>query len=123
MKPKNYSKISENFKKSEKIEPVPAEELNPLATETVVEEPKEEMTEPKEPTLATGVVVGCTKLNVREQPSKDAKVLCIINKNDEVKVNLYHDKEPELAKDESYYKVITSSGVEGYCVVKYINVK
>ena len=123
MKQKNYTKFSE---KSEKVETVPAEELNPLTTEPVVEETKEEVTEivePKEPTLSTGVVVGCTKLNVREQPSKDAKVLCVINKNDEVKVNLYHDKEPELAKDESYYKVITASGVEGYCVVKYINIK
>lgn len=64
--------------------------------------------------LAKGIVIDCEKLNVREKPNKDSKVLYILDKSSEVKV----DKEAPTAPD--FVKVITVTGLEGYCMSKYI---
>lgn len=111
---KNYSKFSENLKNSEEVIEETKNEM--------VEEIMEVIEETPEIKLVTGVVVNCDKLNVREKPSKDAKVLQVLNKNDEIKINLYHEGEP-VPSDLSFYKVITSAGVEGYCVINYIKLK
>lgn len=63
----------------------------------------------------SGVVTGCAKLNVRKGPSKDAEVLCIINESSPVVVKI-------TESTEDFHKVITASGIEGYCMKKFINV-
>ena len=62
-----------------------------------------------------GYVTECIKLNVREAASKDSNVLCEILLNSKVIV----DKENST---EDFYKVTTETGVEGYCMKRYINV-
>ena len=62
-----------------------------------------------------GVVIPA-KLNVRKQPSKDSEVLEIITKNSEVEINF--DGETD-----TFYKIYTKSGVEGYCMKEFINIK
>lgn len=81
----------------------------PEIIEEVVNEPEVIAKE-----LAKGIVIDCEKLNVREKPNKDSKVLYILDKSSEVKV----DKEAPTAPD--FVKVITVTGLEGYCMSKYI---
>ena len=65
-----------------------------------------------------GVVVKCAKLNVREEPSKDANVVQIIDKKTKVMVNL------EQSTDDFYYVYsLELDGFEGYCVKEFLQVK
>ena len=80
-------------------------------------EPETEIIEEGDAKL-TGVVDGCTKLNVRKEPYKDAEVLCVINKGEEV----VFDTEEE-ATYEYFYKIVTATGVKGYCMKQFINIK
>ena len=68
------------------------------------------------PDFVTGVVVGCTKLNVREQMHTGATVLCELPVSSEVRIiaDEHHD---------AWYHVFTASGVEGFCMKKYIAVE
>lgn len=84
-------------------------------TFTVADEPTpEEPTPVVEPKVAAeGVVAGCKKLNVREHPDKNAKVVCVLDEGAVV----------EVFTEESvgdFYKVCTEIGIEGYCMKAYI---
>lgn len=63
-----------------------------------------------------GVVVNCIKLNVRKEPDKTSNIIQIIDALTEVRV---------IVKDSTYnfYKVILPSGIEGYCMKKFIELK
>ena len=105
----NYSKPANN--KVEKTEPEVRTEN--IEDEIPVVETYTEVQEDKEEVVISGKVVDCDLLNVREQASSDANVVCKINKDDEVIVN----------KDEStndFYKVCTATGIEGYCMKRFI---
>lgn len=70
----------------------------------------------KEPETITGIVVDCNSLNVREEPSRKANVLTILMAGTEVQV----------AADEmldEWYHVYTASGLDGFCMKKYIAFK
>lgn len=86
--------------------------------EPEIAEPEEEIEEvveaPEEPIV--GVVVNCTRLNVREQPTKDADIVCVIEALDEVMIE-------EGASTEDFYKVYTTSGLEGFCMKKFIVIR
>jgi hypothetical protein len=62
-----------------------------------------------------GIVVNCTRLNVRKAPSVKAPVLCTIPVDSNVLVCL------EESTDEFYW-VETAAGVEGFCMKDYIDV-
>ena len=98
---KNYSKYSEK-KKEEVVE------------ETVNEEVAVEESIIKEPTI--GFVDGCDKLNVRVESNKDSAVAVILDKSTEVTIDLDNSTD-------DFYKVMTSEGVEGYCMKKFITIK
>lgn len=77
----------------------------------LVEETVETVTLPK---TVEGVVVNCAKLNVREEPSATADVVTILNSMSEIEINV----------DEStgeWFKVCTATGIEGYCMRKFID--
>ena len=91
--------------------------------EEVEKEPEvkenEEVNEDENSEIKNAVVVNCAKLNVRKEPNKEAEVLCIIDKNTEITVDVVNSTE-------DFYKVFTSSNetlIEGYCVKKFIEVK
>jgi len=63
--------------------------------------------------LLQGFVDNCSKLNVREKPSIDAKVLIILNKSDKVQIN---------SENDGWYSVVYK-GVSGFCMKEYINKK
>ena len=71
---------------------------------------KQKAVEPK-----LGVIVGCTMLNMRKEPSKDSDVVTILSKSDSVQV--YLDESTE-----DFYKVRIVDK-EGYCVKDFIEIK
>ena len=91
-KNKNYSDfykkpVEEEIVKDEPMQEV--EEITPEETET--EEPATEVkeetpVEEKPDPVKYGMVVKATKVNMREQPSKDSKVLAILPKGAKVKI-------------------------------------
>ena len=110
----NYSKKNENLE-PEVVETAPAVELEvDDVIETVVEHiaPAVEVV-PEIPKV--GTVTGCTKLNVRAKPAATADVVSVINAGTEVEID-------ETKSTAEWYKVVTASCVEGYCMKKFITV-
>lgn len=60
-----------------------------------------------------GLVVNCDRLNVREAPNIDADVVCVIKALTEVEID-------ESESTDEFYKIYLSSGLEGYCMRKFI---
>lgn len=128
---KNYSKYSENLKESNNEELIEKSSITSgyaeiseevVTTEEQIMTTTVDVVEEKNEYIVKGTVVECDKLNVRKEPSKDADILCVINKGDEVQVNLKIEGEPKIG-DVSFYQVYTASGVEGYCMTKYISIE
>lgn len=112
-KNKSYNKMFDETV----VEPIEASELNPI--EPVVETVTKPAVEPVvEETVefATGVVVGCNSLNVRAMPDRKADVISIIMCDDEVQVNVTDNYD-------EWYHVFTATGLDGFCMKKYIAVK
>lgn len=103
-------------KKNEPVAPVTEEEQVIIPEEPVVETPVEKPTAKKKPATVKGTVIGCLKLNVREQMNLKSTPLSVLPVSSEVKVvaNEEHD---------GWYHVFTSTGVEGYCMKQYISIK
>lgn len=117
----NYTKYSGQTTSpvvEEVVETAVQEEVVETAVqEEVVETPQTSITKVEEviKTLE-GVVDGCSKLNVREQPRPDAEVVCQIDRFS--KVEIYVE---ESTTD--FYKVCTENGVDGFCMKKFIVTK
>lgn len=114
----NYSQYSnknyENYNAiaNETVEPV----VNETATATVatVVDPVVETVETVTlPETVEGVVVGCTKLNVRANPDATADVVCVIDAAAEININV------EKSTNDWFY-VCTAAGIEGYCMRKFV---
>lgn len=63
-----------------------------------------------------GVVVNCKLLNVRETPNKDAEILTKVKQGNEIMVDF-------SASTDDFYSVCTQTGVEGYCMKQFIEVR
>lgn len=90
-----------------------SEELNEQPEEVVeeiIEEPVEEIVE--EETCQMGVVIA-ERLNVRANPFKDADVLFVINKGQEVIID---------GEDGDFFKVVVDGNV-GYCIKNFVAIK
>ena len=62
-----------------------------------------------------GVVIGCENLNIRSEVNTNSKILSVIKVDSEVSID-------DKGSTEKFYKVCTSSGVEGYCMRQYISI-
>jgi uncharacterized protein YgiM (DUF1202 family) len=127
----NYSKFFKNTESEEVIpvmeDQISIEEIGDNDPHVVSEELEQavinaggEVMRAEEPIVevetSIGVVSECDKLNLREEANKNSKVLAILNRNTELVVSVEESTE-------DFYKVITSSGVEGYCMKKFITIK
>ena len=63
-----------------------------------------------------GVVTDCLKLNIREKPSKDSRVVTVVTCLDELEI------EKGDSKDD-WYAVCTGAGIEGFCMKKFVAVR
>lgn len=95
--------------------PIEEEAIEEVAEPVEMTEVEEQPAEPihKEPKI--GMVVDCTSLNVRENPSITANVVCTITNGTTVEVD-------ETESTEEFYKICTEIGEEGYCIKKYIRI-
>lgn len=87
--------------------------------ENVIEENVVELDVQNNETIITenrpiiGHVYNCEKLHLRSSASKESESLCKLNKGDEIQIL-------DSNESEEFYKVCTSSGLEGYCMKSYI---
>ena len=97
----SFEEVIEPVETAEVVEPIEAVEP---AIETAIE---------TAPAPKIGRVFGCTSLNVRKAPKTNAVVICTINCHAEVEID-------ELESTDDFYKICTASGIEGYCMKKFI---
>ena len=103
----NYNKMFEEPAQVEHFDDI-VEEVAEMAE--IAPEPE---LEPEEYLL--GKVVKCDKLRVRKEPDTNAPVAKEIVKGTEVMID------PEKSTDD-FYSVVTESGVEGFCMKKFIKI-
>ena len=96
---------------------------NPNYEEPILEEfveSNEEATETEaevtESIKTYGVVTDCLRLNIRTKPSKEAEVVTVVTCLDDVEVDL------DASTDE-WYAVCTATGIEGFCMKKFIAIR
>lgn len=68
-----------------------------------------------EPLSVTAEVVRCGRLNIRERPDPQAKILGVLSVGEKVVVNL-------TAKYDKYYEILTKSGQKGYAMKTYLSI-
>lgn len=61
-----------------------------------------------------GVVVNCSKLNIREEPNVESDVVCVLDVKSEIVIDV-------TKSDNEWFKVHTATGVEGYCMRKFVD--
>lgn len=94
-------------------------------TEETKEEVTEEVTEPEvivpsiennvENNEVIGKISGFEKLYVRKEASKDSEPVGIVTDKDDLSIDVAHSTD-------DFYKVITSNGLEGYCVKEFVKI-
>lgn len=95
--------------KNNKIIDVDHETEEPVTVEEVVSAP----TEPP----ISGIVSNCNKLNVRSAPTKEAKVICIIDAKTKIIID------PDTSTDDWFHVYLTEGdGTEGFCMKEFITV-
>lgn len=115
MSHRNYSKYSEQ-PKEEVTKQISAEEITPEVSDdqTTTEIITENISQ--EPELVIGIVDNTERLRVRKEDNVDSEILCILEKDSEVNIDLQNSTE-------FFYKIMTSAGVEGYCMKNFIRLK
>lgn len=96
-----------------KDEPVKDEIIEDIKDEPYLENDKDE--DVKDETVTKGIVVNCSKLNVRRTANRLSKVLTVIENGTEVIID-------KINAANGFYKVIVND-IEGYCVKDYIEIK
>ena len=110
----------------ETVEPTEeVEETVEEVTETTEEVVEEHITEPEiivpniedsvENNEVIGKISGFEKLYVRKESNKDSEPVGIVTDKDNLSIDLSHSTD-------TFYKVITSNGLEGYCVKEFVKI-
>lgn len=63
-----------------------------------------------------GVVTDCLKLNIREKPTKDSRVVTVVTCLDELEIDMDNS-------NDDWYAVCTATGIEGFCMKKFVAVR
>jgi hypothetical protein len=123
MSHRNYSKYSEQPK--EEVVKTSVEETEAIQeiTEenielTSIDEVKEEVfiDHPIKSEQIIGIVDNTERLRVRKEDNVDSEILCLLDKGSEVTIDSQYSAE-------FFYKIVTSAGIEGYCMKKFITIK
>ena len=87
-----------------------SEVVKPAVTPALVNETVETKPLPK---TVEGMVVGCAKLNVRKEPNLFADIVCALNVQSEIEIDV------EKSNKDWFY-ICTATGIEGYCMRKFV---
>lgn len=110
-KHRDYTKYSgRSQREEEKLIKEAEAKVNDVEVQPVEEVVEEASTKPK-----AGIVTDCLKLNVREKPDKDSDIVCEITASTELVIY-------EEESTEEFYKICTYSGIDGYCMKKFITI-
>ena len=127
MENNNIEELNQNI---EEVTEVTEETVNEVEestneTEETTEEVTEEVTEPEiivpniennvENNEVIGKISGFEKLYVRKEASKDSEPVGIVTDKDDLSIDIAHSTD-------DFYKVITSNGLEGYCVKEFVKI-
>lgn len=127
MENNNIEELNQNI---EEVTEVTEETVNEVEestneTEETTEEVTEEVTEPEvivpsiennvENNEVKGKVSGFENLYVRKEASKDSEPVGIVTDKDDLSIDVAHSTD-------DFYKVITSNGLEGYCVKEFVKI-
>ena len=63
-----------------------------------------------------GVVTDCLKLNIREKPTKDSRVVTVVTCLDELEIDMGDS-------NDDWYAVCTATGIEGFFMKKFVAVR
>lgn len=66
-------------------------------------------------TSVTGEVIRCVKLNIRETPDPNAKIIGTLDAGEKVVINL-------TANYHNYYEILSKSGKKGYAMKTYLSI-
>ena len=66
------------------------------------------------PETVVGTVINCAKLNVRATPSINAEIVYVLDVMSEIQIDV-------VKSDNEWLKVCTATGVEGYCMRKFVD--
>ena len=118
-KHKDYTRYSNREQRTETklMEEVETQVANTEFEAPVAEEVFAEQISFVEPTVEPkkGVVTDCLKLNVRKEPNSEAEVISQITAA--TKLVVYENESTD-----KFYKICTYSGIEGYCMKKFISI-
>ena len=89
-------------------------EVEESVMESVEEHEPEPETEQKSEFIV-GIVIECSRLRVRSYPELDANVICEIDAGAQVVID-------NAESTEDFYKVCTETGIDGYCMKKFIKI-
>ena len=106
--------MNEEF--NEEIEDLETEETAiVMVTDATEDEEAEDVEKESEEADAifVGTVINCGKLNLREKPSLQGKVICVLNKGTELMVD-------RAESTDKWYRVYLESGLSGFCMKDYI---
>lgn len=92
-----------------------SEIIKPIDEELEETKEIEEVIEPASAPMF-GVVTDCSRLNIREEPSIEAEVLCTVKENSELMIS------PDESTEE-WLHVYTKAGLDGYCMKKFVAIK
>lgn len=120
---KSADKVNETVEQVEETANKVKESINEIDETT--EELTEESTEPEVivPNIEDGVennevigkISGFEKLYVRKEANKDSEPVGIVTDKDDLSIDIIHSTD-------KFYKVITSNGLEGYCVKEFVKI-
>lgn len=114
----NYNDISKKPVVTEVsvVPDAPCEECQINYSETEIELETEVTPELETPKEVFGVVSGCAALNIRDDCSLDANVVAVVTKGTVLEIDSANCEDDWLA-------VYTESGIEGFCMAQYVDIK
>ena len=127
MENNNIEELNQNIEEVTEVteETVNEVEASTNETEETTEEVTEEVTEPEvivpsiennvENNEVIGKISGFEKLYVRKEASKDSEPVGIVTDKDDLSIDV-------ARSTDDFYKVITSNGLEGYCVKEFVKI-
>lgn len=68
------------------------------------------------PETVTGMVVGCSKLNVRAEADLFADIVCVLDNRSEIAIDVNKS-------NRDWFYICTATGIEGYCMRKFVEAR